>query len=102
MEPTADELAMARAVVARGLEEDLRYGPDVTTLATVPDGLTTAAMVTRQAGVAAGVDLGMLVLDEVLGRDNYRVLNRGDRRDGSTAGRAALDARGGHSRSADR
>ncbi|WP_102140941.1 carboxylating nicotinate-nucleotide diphosphorylase [Mycobacterium hubeiense] len=71
------ELAEARATVARGLEEDLRYGPDVTTLATVPaDSETTASLVTREPGVIAGVDLALLVLDEVLGIDGYRVMHR--------------------------
>ena len=32
---TATELAEARAVIVRALDEDLRYGPDITTLATV-------------------------------------------------------------------
>ncbi len=35
---TPEELSDGRAVIARALEEDLRYGPDVTTLATVPAG----------------------------------------------------------------
>ena len=56
MELTADELTEARTVIARALDEDLRYGPDVTTLATVPaDATTTASMVTREPGVIAGV-----------------------------------------------
>ena len=72
-----DELTEARATIARALDEDLRYGPDVTTLATVPgDAHTTAAMVTREAGVAAGVDIALLVLDAVLGSDEYRVAQR--------------------------
>ena len=51
MELSADELTEARRVIARALEEDLRYGPDVTTLATVPaDATTTASMVTREPG----------------------------------------------------
>ncbi|KUI40322.1 carboxylating nicotinate-nucleotide diphosphorylase [Mycobacterium sp. GA-2829] len=71
------EIAEARAVVARALDEDLRYGPDVTTWATVPaDATTTAAMRTREPGVAAGVDVALLVLDEVLGPDGYHVLDR--------------------------
>jgi nicotinate-nucleotide pyrophosphorylase (carboxylating) len=69
----------ARRVIARALEEDLRYGPDVTTLATVPaDARTTASMVTRESGVAAGVEIALLVLDEVLGPDGYRVKHRVD------------------------
>lgn len=71
------ELAEARHVIARALDEDLRYGPDVTTAATVSAGvIAEAAMVTRVPGVIAGVDLALLVLDEVLGADGYRVLDR--------------------------
>ncbi len=71
------ELAEARATISRALDEDLRYGPDVTTLATVPDGTTTtASLITREPGVIAGVDVALLVLDEVLGADGYRVLDR--------------------------
>ncbi|MCF6385901.1 carboxylating nicotinate-nucleotide diphosphorylase [Mycobacterium sp. MBM] len=74
---SADELVEARAVIARALEEDLRYGPDITTLATVAaDATTTATMATREPGVIAGVDLALLVLDEVLGPDGYTVLER--------------------------
>ncbi|WP_029107659.1 carboxylating nicotinate-nucleotide diphosphorylase [Mycobacterium sp. URHD0025] len=71
------ELAEARATISRALEEDLRYGPDVTTIATVgPDSMTTASVVNREPGVAAGVDIALLVLDEVLGADGYRVIDR--------------------------
>jgi nicotinate-nucleotide pyrophosphorylase (carboxylating) len=74
---SAGELVEARAVIARALEEDLRYGPDVTTLATVPaDAITTASMATREPGVVAGVDLALMVLDDVLGADGYTVLDR--------------------------
>lgn len=74
---TDDELAEARAVIARALDEDLRYGPDVTTLATVAaDARTTASMVSREEGVVAGLDVALLVLDEVLGTDGYRVEHR--------------------------
>lgn len=77
MEPTPDELTEARTVIARALEEDLRYGPDVTTLATVPaDATTTASMVAREPGVIAGVDIALLALDEVLGPDGYLVKHR--------------------------
>jgi nicotinate-nucleotide pyrophosphorylase (carboxylating) len=74
----SDEVLIeAKATIARALDEDLRFGPDVTTLATVPaDATTTAAMVTREPGVAAGVDVALLVLDEVLGPDGYRVTGR--------------------------
>jgi nicotinate-nucleotide pyrophosphorylase (carboxylating) len=80
-----DELAEARATIARGLAEDLRYGPDVTSLATVPaDATTKASMVSRQAGVAAGVDIALLVLDEVIGVGEYGVVDRVD--DGTRLG----------------
>ncbi len=39
---------------------------------------TTASMVTREPGVIAGVDVALLVLDEVLGQDGYRVKHRVD------------------------
>ena len=71
---TPDERAQAREVIRRGLDEDLRFGPDVTTTATVPAGATTSAsVVAREPGVAAGVEVALLVLDEVLGPDGYRV-----------------------------
>ncbi len=83
MRLTDQERAEALVAISRGLDEDLRYGPDITTVATVPEDATaTATMVTRATGVAAGVDVGLLVLDEVLGPDGYRVLGRvedGDR-----------------------
>jgi nicotinate-nucleotide pyrophosphorylase (carboxylating) len=74
---SAEELTEARVVIARAVEEDLRYGPDVTTLATVSPGATTrASVVARQEGVAAGVDVALLVLDEVIGPDAYKVVDR--------------------------
>ena len=77
MELSADELTEARRVITRALEEDLRYGPDVTTLATVPaDARTTASMVAREPGVIAGVDVALLAFDEVLGPDGYLVKHR--------------------------
>ncbi|HEX7826855.1 MAG TPA: nicotinate-nucleotide diphosphorylase (carboxylating), partial [Mycobacterium sp.] len=74
----SDEVLIeAKATIARALDEDLRLGPDRTTQATVSaDATTTAAMVTREPGVAAGVDVALLVLDEVLGADGYRVTQR--------------------------
>ena len=71
------ELADARVTICRGLDEDLRYGPDVTTLATVPSGaVATASLVTRAPGVIAGVDVALLVLEEVLGANSYQVFDR--------------------------
>ncbi len=71
------ELEAARDAIRLGLQEDLRYGPDVTTLATVPAGaVATASMVPREPGVIAGLDVALSVLDEVLGAGAYRVLDR--------------------------
>jgi nicotinate-nucleotide pyrophosphorylase (carboxylating) len=71
------ERSAARDIIRRGLNEDLRYGPDVTTAATVPAGaVAKASVVPREAGVIAGVDVALLVLDEVIGADGYRVLDR--------------------------
>jgi nicotinate-nucleotide pyrophosphorylase (carboxylating) len=71
------ELDGARDLIRRALQEDLRYGPDVTTQATVPAGaVAIASMVPREPGVIAGVDVALLVLDEVLGAGDYRVLDR--------------------------
>jgi nicotinate-nucleotide pyrophosphorylase (carboxylating) len=71
------ELDTARDTIRRALQEDLRYGPDITTLATVPaGGVASASMVPREPGVIAGVDVALLVLDEVLGAGGYQVLER--------------------------
>jgi nicotinate-nucleotide pyrophosphorylase (carboxylating) len=42
------------------------------------DATVTAALVTREHGVVAGIDIGLLVLDEVLGSENYSVVDRVD------------------------
>jgi len=83
------EVAEARGLIRRALDEDLRYGPDITTQATIPaDANTTSVLVARERGVIAGCDVALLVLDEVLGMGNYRVLDRvadGDRVDAGSA-----------------
>lgn len=77
MKLDAAERADAIATIRRGLDEDLRYGPDATTLATVSgDAMATASMVPRELGVIAGVDVALLALDEVIGSDGYQVLHR--------------------------
>jgi nicotinate-nucleotide pyrophosphorylase (carboxylating) len=51
-------------VVTTALDEDLRYGDDVTTLATVPAGMVAVAeVVARQPGVLAGGPVAIAVLD---------------------------------------
>lgn len=65
-----DMRADALWAVRRGLEEDLRYGQDATSVATVPAGARTRArLVSRADGVVAGLPLIELVLAEVLGDD---------------------------------
>ncbi len=79
MSLSAAELADAHAVIDRALDEDLRYGPDVTSVATVPaDATTVASMVPRQAGVVAGLDIAVLVLDKVIGAGAYQIRDRAE------------------------
>ncbi len=71
-EPDRDDLLR---VVRTALAEDLRYGPDVTTAATVPaDAVAVGAFTPRAAGVLAGAPVALAVLDEVLG-SGYEVLS---------------------------
>lgn len=52
-------------VVRASLEEDLRHGPDATTLATVgADVVATADVVAHRPGVIAGVPVALAVLDD--------------------------------------
>lgn len=68
-----------RRVVATALEEDLRYGPDATTAATVPESATaTAELVARAPGVVAGIPVALAVFDAVLGSDYEVVSSRSD------------------------
>ena len=53
---------VARAVRA-ALDEDFRYGPDVTSAATVAGRVLTASVVAREPGVLAGVPVALAVLD---------------------------------------
>lgn len=64
-------------LVRLALDEDLRYGPDVTSTATVPaDAVATASVVSRSPGTVAGIDVGLMVLDEVIGAGAYEVTER--------------------------
>jgi nicotinate-nucleotide pyrophosphorylase (carboxylating) len=61
--------------VAAALDEDLRYGPDVTTEATVPEhSIAVGEFTPRAPGVLAGVPVLLAVLDQVIGPD-YEVLS---------------------------
>jgi nicotinate-nucleotide pyrophosphorylase (carboxylating) len=88
------DLTDVQRVVATALEEDLRYGPDATTEATVPaDTVAVAEITPRRSGVLAGVPVALAVFDAVLG-EGYEVLDR--RADGEKAvpGEPALVLRG--------
>ncbi|MET0966891.1 MAG: carboxylating nicotinate-nucleotide diphosphorylase [Nakamurella sp.] len=57
---------MVEAVIDRALSEDLRDGPDITTVATVrADRLSRANITPRQAGVLAGGAVAMAVFETV-------------------------------------
>lgn len=61
-------------VVRTALEEDLRYGPDATTEATVPeDAVAVATIAPRAFGTVAGLPAVRAVFDEVIGE--YEVLS---------------------------
>jgi nicotinate-nucleotide pyrophosphorylase (carboxylating) len=56
--------AEVERVIRAALEEDLRYGPDVTSAATAPVGTrATAEVVARKPGVLAGLPVALAVLD---------------------------------------
>ena len=60
------EVAELERVIGAALDEDLRYGPDVTSEATIPAARTTrAAVVARQRGVLCGNVAALAVLDAV-------------------------------------
>ena len=90
-------------VVRTALEEDLRYGPDATTAATVPaDAVAVAAFTPRADGVLAGLPAALAVLDVVVGgrgagspgpAAGYEVLSARSDGDRLTAGEPALVVR---------
>ncbi|TRY20176.1 carboxylating nicotinate-nucleotide diphosphorylase [Tessaracoccus rhinocerotis] len=74
--------AEVRRLIDVALDEDLRLGPDVTTLATVSaEAVGTAHVVAREPGVVAGVPVAAAVLREVadrMGLQASSVVVRGD------------------------
>lgn len=74
--------AEVRRLIDVALDEDLRLGPDVTTLATVSaEAVGTAHVVAREPGVVAGVPVAAAVLREVADRMGVQassVVVRGD------------------------
>jgi nicotinate-nucleotide pyrophosphorylase (carboxylating) len=64
-------------IVKAALDEDFRYGPDITTEATVADKHITVEVVAREPGTLAGLPVAMAVLGDhdftVVRRDGERV-----------------------------
>ncbi|EME61484.1 carboxylating nicotinate-nucleotide diphosphorylase [Amycolatopsis decaplanina] len=88
------DVADAHRVVTTALAEDLRYGPDATTNATVPESARALAELTpRTAGVVTGIPVALAVFDVVLG-SNLEILAARDDGDRLTAGEPALVVRG--------
>ncbi|MFE9749102.1 carboxylating nicotinate-nucleotide diphosphorylase [Saccharothrix saharensis] len=86
------DLDDARRVIATALAEDLRYGADATTEATVPaDAVAVAELTPRAAGVLAGIPVALEVFRQVT---DVEVVEQ--RRDGDKAvpGEPALVLRG--------
>ncbi|MBV8542884.1 MAG: carboxylating nicotinate-nucleotide diphosphorylase [Pseudonocardiales bacterium] len=81
-------------VVSTALEEDLCYGPDVTTAACVPAGaVATATVSPRGPGTLAGLPVFLAVLDAVLGTGGYEVTAGRQDGDRLAAGDVALTVR---------
>jgi nicotinate-nucleotide pyrophosphorylase (carboxylating) len=71
------DAADLKRVVETALAEDLRYGPDATTVATVPaDAVATAVLGSRAFGTIAGIPAALAVFETVLGE--VEVLDRLD------------------------
>lgn len=88
------DVADVHRVVTTALAEDLRYGPDATTNATVPESARALAELTpRTAGVVAGIPVALAVFDVVLG-SGLEILAARDDGDRLTAGEPALVVRG--------
>jgi len=87
--PDLDDL---RRVVDTALAEDLRYGPDATTAATVPeDSVAIGSFAARRPGVLAGLPAALAVLDTVVG--DYEILDARADGDRLAAGDAVLTVR---------
>lgn len=63
---------LVTTAVQRALDEDLQYGPDVTTSTTVPPRQrVNAAFVSRKGGVVCGLPVVAVTLDLVVGPENW-------------------------------
>jgi nicotinate-nucleotide pyrophosphorylase (carboxylating) len=87
---TGLDLDDARRAIATALAEDLRYGPDATTEATVPaDAVAVAELTPRASGVLAGIPVAL----EVFG-DQVEVISQRADGDKAVPGEPALVVRG--------
>lgn len=76
-------------LVAGAIAEDLRFGPDATTAATIPaERTTTGRFTARQSGVLSGVDIALEVLRQVIGE--FEIRSRMDDGDPIAAGDEVL------------
>jgi nicotinate-nucleotide pyrophosphorylase (carboxylating) len=81
-------------VVRGALDEDLSFGPDVTTLSTVPAGArATGDVVPRSSGVLAGVPVAAAVFD-LVGRGDVDIALLASDGDAAEPGRAVLSVTG--------
>ncbi|MFD7653495.1 carboxylating nicotinate-nucleotide diphosphorylase [Actinosynnema sp. NPDC059797] len=86
------DLDDVRRVIATALAEDLRYGPDATTEATVPaDAVAVAELTPRAAGVLAGIPVALEVFRQVT---EVEVLEQRADGDKAVPGEPALVLRG--------
>ncbi|MHA7861508.1 carboxylating nicotinate-nucleotide diphosphorylase [Tessaracoccus sp. Y36] len=68
-ETTTEAQAELQRLVDIALDEDLRYGPDVTTLTTVPaEAQGVAEVVSRETGVISGIDAALVALTTLADR----------------------------------
>lgn len=81
-------------VIGTALDEDLRYGPDVTTEATVaPQTIAVAEITPREQGTLAGVVVAKAVFESVLGADCHVLQQQADG-DRAVIGEPALVVQG--------
>jgi nicotinate-nucleotide pyrophosphorylase (carboxylating) len=59
------DTAEIERIVQAALDEDFRYGPDVTSLATVASTTMTAEVVAREPGILCGIPIALAVVDAV-------------------------------------
>lgn len=85
------DLDEVRRSVHIAVDEDLRLGPDVTTLATVPaDAVGVAEVVAREAGVVAGIPVAEEVLRVVAMRLGVEATAEAVRADGARVARGEV------------